>query len=504
MLKKIRVTVAALSFLIVTLLFLDFTGTVHLWFGWMAKIQFLPAVLALNAVVVLFLIILTLLFGRVYCSIICPLGIMQDVVSWISGRRKGKKMRFSYSPQLKWLRYGVLALFIIALVAGIGSIAALLAPYSSYGRIASNLFAPVYAWGNNLLAYFAERADSYAFYQKEVWIKSLPTFIIAVVTFVIIVVLSWKNGRTYCNTICPVGTFLGFLSKFSLFRPVINHEKCKACGLCAKKCKASCIDSKNEKIDYSRCVACFNCIDNCKQGAISYTMSRNVAAKRETQDAAVAGKTDSCSTDRSRRSFLTGAGVLLGAVAAKAQETKVDGGLAVILDKKVPKRATPIVPPGAKGLKHFRQHCTGCQLCVSVCPNGVLRPSTELTSMMQPESSYERGYCRPECTKCSEVCPAGAIKRITKEEKSSTQIGHAVWIKKNCIPVTDGVKCGNCARHCPVGAIRMVALSPDNKDLRVPAVNEERCIGCGACENLCPARPFSAIYVEGHEVHREN
>ncbi len=504
MLKKIRVTIAALSFLIVTLLFLDFTGTIHLWFGWMAKIQFLPAVLALNVGVVLFLIILTLLFGRVYCSVICPLGIMQDIVSWISGKRKGKKLRFSYSPQLKWFRYGFLVLFLVALVAGIGSIAALLAPYSSYGRIASNLFAPVYAWGNNILAYFAERADSYAFYEKEIWLKSLPTFIIAAITFIIIVTLSWKNGRTYCNTVCPVGTVLGFLSKFSLFRPVINHEKCKSCGLCAKKCKASCIDSKNEKIDYSRCVTCFNCIENCKQGAISYTMRRDRATKAKAEAEATSSKATQSSTSNSRRTFLTGAGVLIGTAAVKAQETKVDGGLAVILDKNVPKRATPIVPPGAESLKHFRQHCTGCQLCVSVCPNNVLRPSTDLTSMMQPESSYERGYCRPECTKCSEVCPAGAIKKIAKEDKSSTQIGHAVWVKKNCIPVTDGVKCGNCARHCPVGAIKMVALSPDNKELRVPVVNEERCIGCGACENLCPARPFSAIYVEGHEVHKIN
>jgi formate hydrogenlyase subunit 6/NADH:ubiquinone oxidoreductase subunit I len=122
---------------------------------------------------------------------------------------------------------------------------------------------------------------------------------------------------------------------------------------------------------------------------------------------------------------------------------------------------------------------------------------------MQPESSYERGYCRPECTKCSEVCPAGAIKRIDRAEKSSIQIGHAVLVKENCVPLTDGVSCGNCARHCPAEAIIMVPIKPDDPDsLKVPTVNEEKCIGCGACENLCPARPFSAIYVEGHRVHK--
>lgn len=122
---------------------------------------------------------------------------------------------------------------------------------------------------------------------------------------------------------------------------------------------------------------------------------------------------------------------------------------------------------------------------------------------MQPYMSYERGYCRPECTRCSEVCPAGAILKIDKAEKSSIQIGHAVWVKDLCIPLTDKQECGNCACHCPVNAITMVPSDPSNPDsLKIPAVNEARCIGCGACENLCPARPLSAIYVEGHERHR--
>ena len=149
------------------------------------------------------------------------------------------------------------------------------------------------------------------------------------------------------------------------------------------------------------------------------------------------------------------------------------------------------------------QHCTACQLCVAECPNDVLRPSTQLQTFMQPTLSYERGYCRPECHRCSEVCPTGAIKPIKAEDKSAIQIGHAVWTKKNCIVFTEGVACGNCARHCPSGAIMMVPT--DDKDANsplFPAVNLSRCIGCGACENVCPAQPFSAIHVEGHEVHK--
>ena len=453
MLRTIRLTLAVIFFALITLLFLDFTGTLHAWFGWMAKIQFLPAVLALNIGVVLFLAMLTLVFGRIYCSVICPLGVFQDIVSWLSAKRK--KNRFRYSSALKWLRYGVLGVFVLAIIGGLNSFVVLLAPYSSYGRIVSSLFSPLYQWANNGLAYLAERADSYAFYETDVWMKSLPTLLIATVTLVVLIVLAWRGGRTYCNTICPVGTVLGFLSKYSLLKPVIDTKKCNSCGLCARNCKASCINIKAHEIDYSRCVACMDCINKCRKGAITYTR-RKPASAAVSQDSPVA-----------------------------------------------PEQVTPITPPGSLSARHFAQHCTACQLCISVCPNQVLRPSSDLTKLMQPEMSYERGYCRPECAKCAEVCPTDAIHLTSLAEKSAVQIGHAVWIKENCICITDKMECGNCARHCPAGAIQMVPSDPeDEASIKIPVVNAERCIGCGACENLCPSRPFSAIYVEGHVMHR--
>ncbi len=495
-LKKIRTALAAVFFVLITLLFLDFTGTLHHWLGWMAKIQFLPAVLALNAAVIIGLVVLTLVFGRIYCSVICPLGVFQDVIAWLHNKRK--KNRYTYSKAISWLRYTMLGVLVVALAAGVGSIVQLLAPYSAYGRIATMIFQPIWKAGNNVLAAIAERVDSYAFYTVDVWTKSIPTLVIAIVTLVVVVVLAWKHGRTYCNTICPVGTVLSFFSRFSWLKIRFDEDKCRNCSLCTKNCKASCIDFKNHKVDYSRCVVCGDCISSCKFGALKYT-AKKVTASHASQDAQA-----DTTVDKGKRSFLIGTALVT--TAAMAQEKmKVDGGLAKIEDKVAPKRQTPITPPGSISARNMATRCTGCQLCVSECPNDVLRPGTDLMNLMQPVMSYEKGYCRPECTRCSEVCPAGAIKPISKEAKSSTQIGHAVWIKKNCIPLKDGVECGNCARHCPTGAIEMVPSDPDDEESAfVPAVNEEMCIGCGACENLCPARPFPAIYVEGHEVHKEN
>lgn len=493
MLRRIRTIIATVVFVLIMALFLDITGVLHRWLGFLAGIQLLPAILAVNVGAIAFVLLLTLVFGRIYCSVICPLGIYQDGVAHLSHLRK--KHRYAYSPEHKWARYIVLAIVVLCFVIGLQVVVALLDPYGIFGRFVQNYLSPVYIFGNNLLALICQHFDSYAFYGREVWIRSLPTFIIAGVMIVIVTAHAWRGGRAYCNTICPVGTFLGLFSRFSLFKVKIDTDRCVSCGLCARNCKSSCIDFKNRKIDYSRCVVCGDCIGKCSKSAMSYGLSLPLRASKGTS---------SPKSDAGRRAFVLGA-LMAGGSAAYAQgRKKVDGGLAAVSDKTAPKRAVPITPPGSLSAKNMASHCTACQLCVAACPNGVLRPSTAPGTFMQPTSSYERGYCRPECNRCSQVCPAGAIRPVSVEQKTSIQIGHAVWVSGNCLPFAEGVSCGNCARHCPVGAIRMVRVNADDESSpRVPSVDTERCIGCGACEYHCPARPFSAIYVEGNEIHRE-
>lgn len=444
-LKVIRITLAALMLLGITALLLDTTGVLRHWLGWIPKVQLLPAILALNVVVVVAILLVTLVIGRFYCAVVCPMGIFQDLFVWAHKLIFGKKRPYRYRKPANWLRYTVLALFVIAMLVGMNSIAVLIAPYSAYARMVTGLHATGLAQ----------------------WV--------AIATLVVIGLMSFTMGRLWCNTICPVGTLLGLLSKHRLFGIRIDATKCVGCRKCEHGCKAMCIDIDNKTVDHSRCVDCWNCLAQCPVGAIS-----------------LGGKQPAESTkpvDDSRRKFVASTVAVGTTMALQAQEQKMDGGLAALTGKQVPLRKTPLKPFGALSLKNFSTRCTACQLCVSQCPEKVLRPSTKLESLMQPEMNYTDGYCRMACTRCSEVCPAGAIQPIGKEEKTAISIGCAVVLKDNCIG------CGTCARHCPSAAISMV----DGK----PAVNEARCLGCGACEYYCPARPMTAIYVEGREIHTE-
>lgn len=514
MLKKIRVILAVICFVIIALLFLDISGVLHKYFAFLAEFQFVPALLALNGIVLIALVVLTLVFGRIYCSVICPTGIYQDIVAFFAKRTKPKKKRrYTFSRAKTVLRMVILVLFLIGVVAGIGIIPAILDPYGAYGRMVTELLGPVYAGLNNLLVKISG-AQSYTFAAKEIWIKGAFSLALSVLTLLIIGYLSWRSGRTYCNTVCPVGTILGYLSKFSFLKLRIDETTCTKCGRCTRDCKASCIDFKNHAIDYTRCVACFNCIESCKDNSISYSLKR--AGKK--QPVKIVGVAPG---ENSRRQFLaTSLLIAATAVESKAQEKKRSMIKFPAVRKDKQKRITPVSPPGSVSHAHLNDKCTACLLCVNQCPDKIIRPSINeygWTSVMQPTLSFEHGYCRTDCTVCSDVCPTDAIKKFTKkEEKIKTSMGHAIYVRENCIVVKDDVNCDGCWRICPTDAITreyrdtgVAYMEPTGTDadtntvnLRlVPSVNNDKCIGCGACEYICPARPLAAIYVEGYERH---
>jgi ferredoxin len=417
---------------------------------------------------------------------------------------------------------------------------ALLDPWANFGRIAESFIAPLWRWGNNLLALISERAGGYGFYPVDVWVKSWIVFGVAALWLVGLAVLAWWRGRWYCNSICPVGTFLGLLSRFPLLRIAIDESKCTKCGVCEKRCKSECIDAKTGTIDRSRCVVCFDCLESCSFGAVKYrigspvVMGVGIADEKEVKEIeeaigelekGVAGLENDIETavkkrGMNRRNFFSIAALAAAATPAalKAQQVEriliqADGGLADIADKERPRRETPITPPGSADERNMRRHCVACQLCVAACPNGVLVPSTRLSTLMQPEMTFEKGYCRPECVECSEVCPTGAIQKITAAEKTAISVGRAVYNRHLCVVPHDRLPCTACQKGCPTKAITLVPLNKEEAErearggrlrspiLKVPVVDNNLCTGCGKCEYLCPARPLAAIHVEGNLTH---
>jgi polyferredoxin len=266
-LKRLRLVLGILTLVILTFLFVDFAGLLPAEHVPLADIQLVPALLSLSLGTVAALLILTLLFGRIYCSVLCPMGLFQDLTARVTKLFK-KRLKYTYSPEKRWLRYGTLAAVVVSYVAGWTVLLSLLDPYSAFGRMVTHLLRPLYMAGNNLIAAVFNHFGNYTFYHTEVFVLAGSSLVVSLLTFLLIGFFAARYGRTFCNTLCPVGTVLGMVSRFSMFKFRVNEETCNQCGVCARNCKASCIDSKHETVDDSRCVACFNCTTVCTKKAI--------------------------------------------------------------------------------------------------------------------------------------------------------------------------------------------------------------------------------------------
>lgn len=485
MLRKLRISVSIILFTLITLYFLDFREMLPQSFHFLADIQFVSALLSLNLIIIVSLLLLTLVFGRIYCSSICPMGIYQDIVAWLS-KKQNRRKRYSYSSAKTILRWGTLLLVSVAFIFGFTFLLGLLDPYGAYGRIVTHLFRPIYLAGNNLLETIFTQFNNYTFFRVGIYTLSVFSTVVSLFTLVGVGLLAWRNGRTFCNTLCPVGTILGFISRFSLLKVQFDSVKCNSCGLCAMKCKASCIDSKNLIIDYSRCINCFNCVEACNRDAMQY---KPIWSKKKKVEEEI--KVDS-NVNQSKRRFLS-ATVATGVAATSllAQATTS------ILSKRELKRQQPIAPPGVQNIDRLLQKCISCHLCVTKCPSHVIKPALfeyGLGGIMQPKLYFDHGFCSYDCTVCGDVCPTGAILPLTKEEKHHTQMGQVNFILENCIVYYDETSCGACSEHCPTQAVSMV---PYKGSLTIPHIEPSICVGCGGCEYVCPAIPFKAIYVEG-------
>jgi ferredoxin-type protein NapF len=513
-LKYTRATLGIVVLALLAAAFVDFRGLVDEELSHaLASVQFVPAAVSLATgasltVAALVILAATLVFGRVYCSVLCPLGLLQDAIARISGWLHLKPKLLRYTKPATWVRQTFLWATVAGIAAGwAGLTLALLDPYSIFGRIGSMLFRPVVTLVNNWLVGPANAAGIDALYRVTPQWAAAGALAIPAAMMLLVAVLSARRGRLYCNTVCPVGTLLGLFSARAAWRLEINKDRCRKCGDCIRACKAQCIDLRSGTIDHSRCVACYDCMSACGESGIHHRFRWKPAAKPTPADAPkpVASAPDtSAPQDQSRRAFITGTAAAL--TAASGIGTLILAQLSTSEGKKPdaagnPVRPSPICPPGSGGVDRFLDRCTACQLCVSACTTHVLQPAFleyGFAGIMKPRLDFSHAFCNFECNRCTEVCPDGAILPLALADKKLTRLGVASIDYGKCIVKQHGTDCAACAEHCPTQAVSTV---PYGDNLRLPTMHPELCIGCGACEYACPVRPTRAITVQGHTAH---
>jgi len=486
-LVKIRIAISLLVFTLFLLLFLG-GGKISVFLSpILLPLQFVPALMRiLTQPEILFIISLTtiliisLIFGRVYCSFLCPLGMLQDIISALS-RKSGLLRPYTFRKPHNLLRYSILGLTIATLGIGFLSLVNLLDPYSITGRIITELGQPLLTWIYNASANLLKYLNVYLF-PKETPYLPLWALSVAFCFLILILIMSHRTGRLYCNTLCPVGSFLGLLSRISIFQLSIDQNKCRECVRCEIVCKAGCIDPQKKNIDQSRCVNCFNCLEACPQSLIIYSPSFNKIKNDEWSPA--------------RRGFLIAAFAASGSFFLA-----FNSGTAGLRKIAHANDRLPITPPGSVSFAHFTCACIACNLCVSACPTNVITPSFleyGITGLMQPLMNYQKSFCDYECNICGKVCPTGAILPLPLEEKKLTQIGEVKLIKEKCIVYVDKQNCGACGEVCPTHTINFTNKS----NVLYPETDTRYCIGCGACEKACPTSPKS-IVVRSNSIHKK-
>ncbi|MDR0537296.1 MAG: 4Fe-4S binding protein [Tannerellaceae bacterium] len=513
-LKGLRAMLAILFFAPVLLYFVDFAGALPENVHGLLHLQLVPAALGGMIGIIVLMFALAFVFGRIYCSVICPAGILQDIINRVFCiKRKKQKgvMRFKYRKPMNMFRYALLTLTVASALFGATTLLLKLDPYSNFGRIASNLFRPLVMWGNNAAFHALEALDNHSLYPvtvKTVTTAGWAAAAIALLTFIAMTI--WR-GRLFCNSLCPVGAVLSIVSRYSLFRISFDAERCNSCGSCERSCKAEAVDSKRMKVDTSLCVLCFNCTSTCPKASLKYRFAPAFPLAQPELNVAEASHTKGTvnSTTSSRRKFFaTGATIaatlpMISSLARKHQEAAATSTVAFDSTKDAVdyNNLGPVTPPGSMDLERFKDKCTACHICITRCPTQVLRPAGleyGFDYMLRPHCAFVSSYCNYDCTVCSEVCPSHAIGGLSIEEKHTTQVGIATFNLNRCVVYTNETDCGACAEHCPTRAVHMVHYKGI---LTIPQVEPELCIGCGGCESICPVRPLRAIVVVAHKTH---
>ncbi len=441
---------------------------------------------------------LTLLFGRVFCNWICPYGTLHQFIGWLFNILPAKKrIEKNRYRDFYFLKYVILGVFLLMAAMGALQIG-LLDPICLMYRTFATVFAPASDMAVDRAALTANNLKL-----DTLWFDNLKfapgaprrvfvgSFWVGLMLFVL-VAMNLYIPRFFCRTLCPLGSLLGVISRFSIFRINRDVHKCTNCDLCLVRCEGA--SDPQSMLRLSECFSCMNCIDDCPEDALNFT------AFGQDKKQVVPGP------DLSRRKLIfTATAGLLAVPLVKNHGVNTDDNFSPLL----------IRPPGSVEEDLFLSKCIKCDQCINTCPTNVLQPATfeegGLEALWTPVMNFNIGHCQLKCNLCSEVCPTGAIRKITVEEKlgkgefaeqGPVRLGTAFYDRGRCLPHAMEIPCVVCEEVCPVSPKAIQTHDEEVKDgfgnivvLNKPFIIPDLCIGCGICQNECPVTDSRAVYV---------
>lgn len=457
------------------------TGTIYRFLGWG-----------------LLILLVTLLFGRVFCNWVCPMGTMLQFTGWLFNILKAPdRIKSNRYRPMYFFKYSLLIIFILMAIGGslqIGLLDPIVIVYRTFAVFISPLvdhqiIDPLVDLTGNTVASDWLSAFKFAPGVEE---RIFNGAIGVAIMFIFLLSMNFIIPRFFCRVLCPLGALLGVFSRFAIFRINRDVHKCTNCDLCLTRCEGA--SDPQGQLRLSECFACMNCIDDCPEDALSYR-----ALGLDIKQVKV-------KPDISRRKVIY-AGVLglLGAPLMRINATNKDNTFDPSL----------IRPPGSVEEDLFLAKCIKCDQCINACPTNVLQPATfaegGFSGLWTPVMKFNIGHCQLQCNLCSEVCPTGAIQKITVEEKLGVgpfnekgpiRLGTAFFDKGRCLPHAMQIPCVVCEEVCPTSPKAIQTEDIEVKDafgnivtLNKPYVLPDLCIGCGICETECPVKDQKAVYV---------
>ncbi len=424
-------------------------------------------------------LVITVLFGRLFCSWVCPLGALQDTAGLFPKDTKLSKLRRRNSYRAIYgLKYAIL----VALVT-----------LAAMGPVQAGLLDPLALFLRTIVGFVLPMAQTTGLPLGQASRIGAGAVLSGLLLLIILVATRWIP-RAWCRTACPLGALLGVAARWAPFQIRRDPDKCTNCGKCTAVCNGA-ADPDGE-LRPSECVLCFNCIAACPEDALTYGLpNRHQLQSKE-------------SPDVSKRSMIAA----LGAGVVAYPLLRSGAGAINLPDKDL------IRPPGSLPEKDFLSRCVKCAVCVEVCPTGGLQPAVGqggLEALWTPVLIPRIGYCEANCTECGQACPTGAIQALSVARRTGTdgkppvKIGTAFIDRGHCLPWGMDKPCLVCEEVCPVSPKAIVTVegkTRDGKTILQPQVVPHRCIGCGMCENHCPIAGQPAIRVQstGESRSRRN